>query len=93
MALYVNGQPNEYAPLFYSNIQSTVSFRGRDIKGSGEIIEESLISVVTSNNRIGDVVVIRNIKTTEIREPIIKAEVYKFMPEKDVWILDSQTER
>ncbi|ABD79970.1 hypothetical protein Sde_0708 [Saccharophagus degradans 2-40] len=49
--------------------------------------------MVTSNNRIGDVVVIRNIKTTEIREPIIKAEVYKFMPEKDVWTLDSQTTR
>ncbi|MBU2983742.1 hypothetical protein KO528_00130 [Saccharophagus degradans] len=91
MALCVNGHTNEKTPLFYSNIQSTVSFRGWDTKGSGDIDEESLISVVISNNRISDAVVIRNIKTIEIRERIIKAEVYKPTPETDVWALDSQT--
>ncbi|MDO6422281.1 hypothetical protein [Saccharophagus degradans] len=91
MAFCLNGHTNEQTLLFYSNIQSTVSFRGWDTKGSGDIVEESLISVIISNNWIGDVVVIRNIKTTDIREPILKEEAYKPTPATDVWALDYQT--
>lgn len=91
IAFCVNGHTNEQVPLFYSNIQSTISFRGWDTKGSGDIIEESLISVVISNNRTGDVVVIRSIKPAEIREPTLKAEVYIPSNEADIWVLDSTT--
>ncbi|ABD79971.1 hypothetical protein Sde_0709 [Saccharophagus degradans 2-40] len=80
-------------PVFHTNIKVTVSLRGWDTKGSGDIIEESFISVIATNNQLSDVVIIRNVQSNESGERSIKAEVYIPTNEEDVWILDSQTKQ